>query len=406
MKSLKHGLFLTRVGLACLLSMGMLAGCGGGSESPVSAGAPAGSKSAAKSVLIDATAGGLGAPPTDPQNKYTYFNFSAGQVVDLSDADASDSTHWDIAFKRSGIKLNGGNSGKKGVVGFFTGNNAEAYGQDGPDNDSDPDPIRLWFENATAETERPDFEAVTAAQIPADSEFKADRLAPAIKGDGTKEGWWFYEGPPTHAVNAVPENWWVVRSAAGNSYAKFHVTEIMRDSGAGARRITLEMKVQPVGTAAFGDLHSHILSIPIGGGSAALDFDAMEMVVDPSADGWDLKVEYDSAAREYRIRVNGGVSGSGEGGAMGLGNNPDTVTNGADRGEVAHYFDDKTGGIFVDSPWNAYNITGDDHKLWPNYRVYLIKSGGDLFKLQILGYYHPQTTESGWYTIRYEKAVP
>ncbi|NKE73537.1 hypothetical protein [Candidatus Manganitrophus noduliformans] len=147
---------------------------------------------------------------------------------------------------------------------------------------------------------------VTAAQIPADSEFKTDKLVLAIKGDETKDGWWFYEGPPTHAVNAVPENWWVLRSADGNSCAKFHMTEIVRDSGAGIRRITLEMKVQSVGITAFGDLHSHILSIPIGGGSAALDFDAMDMVVDPSADGWDLKVAYDSAAREYWIRVNGG----------------------------------------------------------------------------------------------------
>ncbi|WP_168063498.1 hypothetical protein [Candidatus Manganitrophus noduliformans] len=55
---------------------------------------------------------------------------------------------------------------------------------------------------------------------------------------------------------------------------------------------------------------------------------------------------------------------------MGLGNNPDTVINGVDRGQVAHYFDDKTGGIFVDSSWNACNITGNDHKLWPNYRIF------------------------------------
>ncbi|MFY9269095.1 MAG: HmuY family protein [Candidatus Manganitrophaceae bacterium] len=359
----------------------------------------AGPVSPGKSALIDAAAVGLGAPPTDPKNKYAYFNFSTGQGVDLADAQAPDSPDWDIAFKRSSIKLNGGISGKKRVVGFFTGNNAEAYGANGK-------PIQSWFENATAETELPDFEGVTVAQIPADSEFKADKLILAIKGDGTNEGWWFYDGPPTHAVTAVPENWWVVKSAGGDSHAKFHVTLI--EKTASERKITVEMKVQPVGSASFGDLHSHTLSIPIGGGAQALDFDAMEMIVDPSVEpGWDLKAEYDAAAREYRIRVNAGVSGPGKGGAMALENNPDSVTNGADRNQAPHYFSDSTGGIFSDvaTTWNAYNITGTDHKLWPNFRVYLIKSGADVFKLQILGYYHPQTTESGVYTVRYEKVT-
>lgn len=349
-----------------------------------------------KSALIDATAGGLGAPPTDPKNKYTHFSFSTGQVIDLSDADAPTSTDWDIAFKRSSIKLNGGISGKKAVAGFFTGNNAEAY-------DADGKPIRGWFESATAETELPDFDGVTAAQIPVDFEFKADKLILAIKNDGSNESWFLYDSS-SHTVSANPDQWWVVKSAGGDSYAKFHVTGIEKTTG--ERRITIEAKVQPVGATVFGDLHSHILSIPISGGTAALDFDATNMIVDPSVvPGWDLKVEYDSAVREYRIRVNGGVSGPGKGGAMALGNNPDSVTNGADRSQAPHYFDDKTGGIFADAAttWNAYNITGTDHKLWPNDRVYLIKSGADVFKLQILGYYHPQTTESGWYTIRYEK---
>lgn len=358
-----------------------------------------GTPSATKSALINATAGGLGADPGDPKNKHSYFNFSTGQVVDLNDAAAADSSDWDIAFKRSGIKLNGGFSGKKGVDGFFTENNPEAYGTDGK-------PIRSWFESATPGAELVDFTAVGATDIPADSEFKSDKLVPAIKGDGTDEGWWFYAGPPTHLVTAVPENWWVVKSAGGNSYVKFHVTEILRDGNAAPdpkmRRITLELQVQPVGSVVFNGLFMHTFLIPRdAGGVLYYDFDT-EAEVDVSNAGWDLKVEYDAASREYRILLNGGVSGPGKGGAQGLGSDPGSVTNGADRDQVPHYFPDKTGGIFVDSAWNAYNITGNDHKLWPNYRVYLIKSGEAVFKLQVLAYYHPQTTEAGWYTIRYE----
>lgn len=359
-----------------------------------------GTPSATKSALIDASAGGLGADPGDPKNKHTYFSLLTGQVVDLTDAEAADSLDWDIAFKRSGIKLNGGFSGKKGVGGFFTGNNTEAY-------DANSDFIRSWFEAATAEAELADFTAVSTADIPANSEFKTDKLVPAVQGDGTAEGWWFYLGPPTHAVIAVPENWWVVKSAAGDSYAKFHVTELIRDGDADPeprmRRISLEMQVQPVGNDFFNGLFSHTFLIPRdAGGAVFYDFDT-ETEVDASSADWDLKVEYDAASREYRILTNGGVSGLGKGGAQALGNDPGSVSNGADRDQVAHYFSDKTGGVFVDSTWNAYNITDGDHKLWPNYRVYLIKSGAEVFKFQVLAYYHPQTTESGWYSIRYEK---
>ena len=219
-----------------------------------------------------------------------------------------------------------------------------------------------------------------------------------------------YHGPPTHAVTAVPENWWVVRSAGGDSYAKFHVTELIRDSDADSeprmRRISLEMQVQSVGSDFFNGLFPHTFLIPRdAGGALYYDFDS-EAEVDVSNVGWDLKVEYDATSREYRILTNGGVSGSAKGGAQALGEDPELVTNGTDRDQVAHYFADKTGGVFVNSTWNAYNITDGDHELWPNYRVYLIRSGGAVFKLQIFGYYHPQTTESGWSSIRYEQIAP
>lgn len=386
----------------------ILSGCGGSSDStPAGAGAPnpdSNPPSASfKTLTLDASAGGPGALPTDPNNKYTYLNLSAGEVVELTDAEANDSTVWEIAFKRDSIKLNGGVSGKKGVAGFFTGNNADAYGADGK-------PIRSWFEAATTESELADFEAVTAAQIPEDSAFQADKLVPAIKGDGTSEGWWLYD-PDTRTVSENPAKWWIVRSAEGNSYAKFHVTGIVRDNAAGLRKITLEWSYQGPGEATFdadtsGDPQTHLIEISLAGGAKYLDFDSRADSDDPgSLSGWDLKVEYDTEAREYRILVNGGVSGSGKAGVQVL-SDPDSVTNGADRSQVAHYFSDKTGGIFVASSWYAYNLTGSDHKLWPNYRVYLIKSGEEVYKLQILAYYHPETRESGWYTIRIEKIAP
>jgi hypothetical protein len=329
-------------------------------------------------------------------------------VVDLSDADAATSTDWDIAFKRSLVKLNGGLAGPKGVAGYFAGNNTEAYGPDGSDADDKPDPLLPWFQAATADSERPDFEAVTDAQIPADTEFKTDKLVPAIKGDGTNDGWWFYHGAPTFAVTAVATNWWVIKSSAGDSYARLHVADLVRDSTAGVRRFTVEWYYQGTADTEFGaTLQTRVVEVPLDGGAKYVDFDTPADDADPAnVPNWDFKIEYDGTAREYRMTLNGGVSGTGKAAAYGPVTDPDTYTSGTDSTVVTHYQSDSAGGIFVDSSWYAYNLAGG-HKLWPNFRVYLIKSGTDVYKLQILSYYHPQTTtESGWYSIRYEKVSP
>ena len=42
-------------------------------------------------VYLDATAGGAGAPPDDPRNKYTYFNLVRGEVAELDDEEALES---------------------------------------------------------------------------------------------------------------------------------------------------------------------------------------------------------------------------------------------------------------------------------------------------------------------------
>jgi hypothetical protein len=354
---------------------------------------------------VDATAGGLGTPAGDPRNKYTYLNLATGSVVDLSDADALTSSDWDIAFKRSSVKLNGGLAGPKGVVGYFTGNNAEAY-------DVNNAPVFSWFQAATAETERSDFESVTATQVPADTDFKADKLVTAIRGDGTNDGWWFYHGAPTFAVTAVATNWWIVRSSEGNTYAKIHVADLVRDSTAGVRRFTVEWYYQGSADTVFGaGLQSRVVEVPLAGGATYLDLDAPADDADPvNVPNWDLKIEYDGTAREYRITLNGGVSGTGRAAAFGPTTTPDSYASGTDSTLVTHYRSDSAEGIFVDSSWYAYGQTFSpavDHKLWPNYRVYLIKSGTDVYKVQILSYYHPQTTtESGWYTIRFERIVP
>lgn len=60
------------------------------------------------SGTIDATAGGL---PASADNPYIYVDLRTGAKVEVSDIDARSSTAWDIALKRSSLRLNSGDSG-------------------------------------------------------------------------------------------------------------------------------------------------------------------------------------------------------------------------------------------------------------------------------------------------------
>lgn len=57
---------------------------------------------------IDATAGGLSAAADNP---YIYVDLITNTRVDVSDVNARDSLDWDIALKRSSLRINGGDSG-------------------------------------------------------------------------------------------------------------------------------------------------------------------------------------------------------------------------------------------------------------------------------------------------------
>jgi heme-binding HmuY-like protein len=76
----------------------------------VSTGTVTGSAAAA---VVDATAGGLDGAADNP---YIYLDLAAGARVDITDVDALESSAWQIAFKRSSIRINGGDSGPAGVT--------------------------------------------------------------------------------------------------------------------------------------------------------------------------------------------------------------------------------------------------------------------------------------------------
>ncbi len=371
-----------------------LAGCGGGSSNndPQTTNLPSNTPPVVMSSIIelqvDATAGGVGAAASDPKNRYTYLNLDSGQVVALSDVEATTSSDWHVAFKRSNVKLNGGVSGPGSVKGALADDQAEFYNTDGTPNTS----VLLA---ATAQTTLADFNAVSAV---ASLSYQSDRTIPAILGDGTAESWWAYNAT-THAVSANTGNWWLVKSAGGDSYAKLHVTNLVK-TGTVSRDLTLELFVQGVGQSAFSATATAVtLNIPYAGGAKCYDFDA-GAEADCAGVAWDLKAEY--ANQSYNLWTNGGVSTAtgGKGAAFGKIAPADIAayadgTHDAGGSDIsALYTADKAGGVFVDKSWYAYGFLPGDHKLYPNYRTYALDTGSAKYKLQLLSYYDAAGTSA------------
>ncbi len=381
---------MTGQALIALAVVGTLSACGSGdgnNDNP-----PISSGGSPTSVQINATAGGFGAATDDPANKYTYFHFKTGEVVALTDAQADTSTDWHIAFKRTAIKLNGGASGPGSVSGALADVQDDFY------DTTTGDPDNSVFLNATSNSELASFNAVTSTT---GLSFAEDRNIPYIKGNGTDAGWWLYSGPPAHTISANPDQWWLIKSAAANSYAKFNVTTIEQTS----REITLNLFIQGKADSIFSTIASSwTAAIGSAGGSKCFDIDsAAEVDCTTATTDWDIKV--DVAGQAWNIWTNGGVSGNGNGGAFGSFNTAaiaDYVSGENSPGGTnitGMYEQDSSRGLFTDKTWYAYNLEGNS-KLWPNYRVYAIDTGTDFYKVQLLSYYD-QAGASGNYTFRY-----
>jgi len=382
-----------------VLALGVLSGCDPGGDNVSSIDPVVRGSSASPATVIekqvDATAGGRGAAPGDAVNKYTYFDLDNGEVVNLTDVQAKTNLEWDVAFKRTNFKLNGGVSGEGTVEGSVADAQDEFY-------DAAGDPVNSVFINASAGSELESFNAISDFS---DLSFEKDRNIPYIKGDGSSAGWWLYSGEPSYAVSANADKWWLVKSAAAkndvNSYAKFHVTDIVQAS----RDITLELFIQGVSDDVFPTTPTTwTANIGAAGGSKCYDIDAAaEVACSTSATDWDIKVEV--VGQKWNIWTNGGVSGSGTGAAFGPFDSTEEVdyvsgtVNSAGTSLSRMYGRDSAGGVFKDNSWYAYNLQ-ENNKLWPNYRVYAIDTGTAKFKFQVLSFYD-DAGASGWIKFRY-----
>ncbi len=112
-------------------------------------------------------------------SRWVYFRFATNDTVSVTSA--STSQNWDVAFRRTTIKINGGTSGpgKSGVV-MLTGVNFEDL-----------------------------------KQVPATAAFAVDdtlNTGFAIR-TGSDEGWYTYTGDPNHWILAIADRVFIFRTA-------------------------------------------------------------------------------------------------------------------------------------------------------------------------------------------------
>lgn len=46
--------------------------------------------------------------------------------------------------------------------------------------------------------------------------------------------------------------------------------------------------------------------------------------------------------------------------------------------------------LFNEKRWYRYNLTGNDHQIWPTFDVYLVRRGSEVYKVQLIGYYNAE----------------
>lgn len=284
----------------------------------------------------------------------------AWQHVDLRLPDLVDEGEpWVLAFRRFGVMVDGGISGDGGVEVAFT------------------DDV---------------FADVTEAPTTGWTTDLAD-----ADGDGTPElafaAWYDYDGT-THVLTPAAGTWFV-RTPDGDAWALVF-TDYYDDAGtSGFPAIAFKALDggDPVDTGDTGDTGDGVdpgVSITVDASSyeddVYVDLDTLTEVPAPADPATDLS--WDLAFRRATIRVNGGISGSGQGEASTL---PDgtpwgdvlvaPTTGWVTDAEPPSEFEDGT----ALATWFDYDLS--THTVSPSGRVHAVRDAdGDLHKVQVTGW--------------------
>jgi hypothetical protein len=306
-----------------------------------------------------ATAGPLNASSTDT---LVFFSFKAGKLV-------APTADWDIALRRYEVRLNGGVTGTKGVLGYSLQNNKAA---------TDADVLAM-----TVAGTLPAFDAVRETQIPGDAVFQSDRLVE----DNT--AYVSFAGAPSANATA----YWKVRTANGG-YALMRVTAIAYNQTGSLTSITIESRVQTGATVGA----ALQVVVPIAGAPVNVSL-VTNAAVAASGCNWDVQVNPQSFAMTLNAACSAGTY---PGPASPLFAN---ATSASDATQYGAFLAGLAGPIpnsvtDASAPFR-YNLS-NTNRLHPAFNTYLIKDGVTVYKLQVINYYS-ESGASGFPTIRYAR---
>jgi HmuY protein len=342
-----------RAALVASTSLLLFSACG----EDETTGPPAGNGGAALNEIV--TTAPINASSND---SLVYYSLSTNAIVPRTGS-------WDIALRRYEIRLNGGVTGSGGVTGLNIANNKTATSAQ-----------VLAF---TGDNTRPAFDSLRAAQIPADTSFKSDRLF------ANPNGYLNLAGVPTANTSA----YWKVKTATG-AFALMRVTAITLNPQFALTSVSFETRTQTGTTLGA----PQAFTVPTAGTLVNVSI-ATGGAVTANGCNWDVVI----TPASYQLGVNAACSaGTNPGPAS---PNFAAATSASDATEYVPYLAALTGPVpnsitDTSAPFR-YNLSGDN-RLSPSFNTYLVKNGPRVYKLQVLGYYSAAGA-SGYPTLRFAR---
>lgn len=310
-----------------------------------------------------------------------YYDLDTQSVVELSEDQAATNTEWDLAFKRTNFWLNAHDDAQ--VKLFQTNNNADFYDENG-------EASLDKFMAATPESEIEDYTAVAFADIPTDESFIIDNIQTVMSDQ------FYHYDMTTHQVSAAADKYFVVWS--DDNFSQIRVTDLTT-AGRDIARITFGISHQSAidGEMSFAEEMSLAVDTKACSDSFYIDLDMQATVA--ATDDWDLKLNCGTEGAAFTpglqladdalvLASDGSFDGIDPAAAGFIGFTKDAVNQYAMAANG--------------NPWYLYN--GQDHSLYSQYSVYLIKVADKTFKFQVTSYYDDEG-KSGNYSFRADELV-
>ncbi len=341
---------------AVFLLAGSLSACSDDSTGPAAAAPTAGE------IAVDASSG------------FAYLAMDGDSLRSVTVSSPGTSTAWDIGLFGLSSIVNGGAGGPGSTSALCLCR-----------------PTNLTLEQVQAldpATEQQRFDAITAADIPAASNFRTDTLVPAIRS--------WYTGAP--GATATPNSQRVFVFAVGQAapvYGKLQVTAIAGATAARPGTVTVRWAVQPSsGPAAFDAPKTQTFTL----GSAPVYVNLITSTTGSSASG-DWHIAFDG----WRIRANSGASGTGTVSVTFGDNTPFDVMSAtiARSVPIQAFTRDAFAGAFS-QPDRQWEYVSSSNTVVATYDVYLLRRGDAIFKVQFPSYYDAQG-QSRRITVRYQR---